>query len=361
MTGTGPVPGPDLRHLLRMAGPEGVFEHACLGQPRPELGCCTDDAGRALALASRLPSDPCAEGLAVLTVDFLERAHVGDGRFRLRLGPDRNWTADAPSDDAAGRALFGLGVAASAAPWEHVRRRASVLFDASVGFRSRWPRATAYATLGAVEVLRARPAHLGARRLVRDAAHSLPTLPLSLSWQWPEPRLTYANALLPEATLAAAGALESRELGARALEMLDWLIGLETLDGRFSFTPVGGRGPGEPQPAFDQQAIEAWAMADGCARALAFTREHKWATALERAASWFLGNNDTGVAMFDTLTGGGFDGLQPDGANRNQGAESTMAFVATMAHLAALGHEFAVVTTDGDDRVPQAAARASSR
>jgi hypothetical protein len=75
-------------------------------------------------------------------------------------------------------------------------------------------------------------------------------------------------------------------------------------------------------------------MADACARAFAYTRDTRWADAVRRAARWFVGDNDAGVAVFDPSTGGGFDGLERDGVNRNQGAESTLAFVATMAQAA---------------------------
>ena len=46
--------------------------------------------------------------------------------------------------------------------------------------------------------------------------------------------------------------------------------------------------------------------------------------------AWFLGDNDVRVAMFDPVTGGGYDGLEPGGHNDNQGAESTLALVSTL-------------------------------
>jgi hypothetical protein len=36
--------------------------------------------------------------------------------------------------------------------------------------------------------------------------------------------------------------------------------------------------------------------------------------------------------MWNRATGGGYDGLTPGGANLNQGAESTLALIATMQH-----------------------------
>lgn len=324
-------PAPSLRHLDRLTDEVGVVEHARLDEPRPDLGYCTDDAGRALAIASRLSSDPAAQRVATVALRFLAQAHDRAGVFRLRLGADHTWTDDPPSDDASGRALFGLGVATACAPWRDAREAALDLFDRAAGFRSEHPRALGYAILGAAAVLEAIPGHPAARRLIAEAAGELPQPIEDRRWPWPERRLTYANALLPEAALAAAVSLRRREAAHRALEQLRWLVDEESREGRFSFTPVGGRGPGDVKPAFDQQPIEAWAMADACTRAYACTRDPRWADATRQAASWFVGANDAGMPMFDAGTAGGFDGLEHGGVNRNQGAESTLAFVATMA------------------------------
>jgi len=348
-------PPPSLRHLARLTDEVGIIEHARYDRPRLDLGYCTDDAGRLLAVVSKLASDPDARRLATIALRFLTRAHDGGGRFRLRLAPDGHWAHDPPSDDAAGRALFGLGTAAARAPWPEVRTGALDLFDAAVGFRSVHSRAMASAGLGAVAVLDVTADNDGARRLVADAAQLLPSPALAAGWRWPEPRLSYANALIPEALLAVAVARGDRQGARRALSLLDWLVREESREGWFSFVPVGGRGPGEVKPAFDQQPIDAWAMADACARAYAYTGDPRWADAVGRAAAWFVGDNDVGVAVFDATTGGGFDGLQPQGVNRNQGAESTLAFVATMAQACALRRRAQMA------RSRPAAARASSR
>jgi hypothetical protein len=112
--------------------------------------------------------------------------------------------------------------------------------------------------------------------------------------------------------------------------LLGWLLERETVAGHLSPTPVGGRGPGEETPGFDQQPIEAAAMADACARAFAVTGDARWAAGVRSAVRWFLGDNDAGIPMLDPATGGGFDGLEPDGRNANQGAESTMALISTL-------------------------------
>ena len=47
-------------------------------------------------------------------------------------------------------------------------------------------------------------------------------------WPWPEPRLTYANATLPESMIAAGSALERPALLQRGLDLLEWLLDRET-------------------------------------------------------------------------------------------------------------------------------------
>jgi hypothetical protein len=327
------APLPSLRFLARLSDSNGIFEHAEFVRPRREYGYCTDDAGRLLGLASRLPRDPDAFRLAELALGFLERAHRQGGEFRLRQRVDGTWTEDPSSEDAAARALLGLGTAVAWAPWPELRLRALALFDEASVLRSEHRRAVACAVLGAAELLSTDPAHTGARRLVSQATPLLEERGSSDTWPWPETRLSYANALLPEASLSAAIVNDDPHRASSALDQLRWLVERQTLDGHFSFTPVGGCDAASKPPMFDQQPIEAWATASACAKAFAYTRDHWWADAVQRAVAWFLGDNDVGVMVFDPITGGGFDGLQSNGVNRNEGAESGMAFVGTMLHL----------------------------
>jgi hypothetical protein len=316
-----------LRHVARLTDDVGIFEHARLSVPRRDNGYCTDDNGRALALTCGI-DDPLAAALAERYLAFLQHARDGD-RFRLRLGSDRRWTGDAPSDDAHGRALQGLGVAAASAREASMRRLALALFEACAGLRSPHPRSMSHAVLGAHAVLRAHPDNRAARSLLEVAAEVVPRPAGQGAWRWPEPRLGYSNAIIVEALLAIADLAGDAARRDEALGLLDWLVDVETSGDRFSFAPVGGWAPDEPRPAFDQQPIEAWAMADACARALEMTGDPRYACLVERAAAWFDGRNDVGARVYDPATGGGYDGLERDGVNENQGAESTLAYVAT--------------------------------
>jgi hypothetical protein len=61
-----------------------------------------------------------------------------------------------------------------------------------------------------------------------------------------------------------------------------------------------------------------------------------WVTEARRAFEWFLGRNDLGRALYDPGTGGCRDGLHVDRVSQNQGAESTLAFLLSLAEMQAL-------------------------
>jgi hypothetical protein len=94
-------------------------------------------------------------------------------------------------------------------------------------------------------------------------------------------------------------------------------------------TLVGDPPPDDVGPGYDQQPIEVSALADACGSAFRITHQSSWLTGVSLAWGWFLGDNDSGTPMFDPRTGGGYDGLERDGRNLNQGAESTLAMLAT--------------------------------
>ncbi len=73
-------------------------------------------------------------------------------------------------------------------------------------------------------------------------------------------------------------------------------------------------------------------MADACARAMTVDNNRLWMDGVMACANWFQGDNDGSVVMWDPETGGAFDGLEIDGANLNQGTESTLALLSTLQH-----------------------------
>jgi hypothetical protein len=318
-----------LDHLDRMSDHRGLFEHAEGTERREEHGYCTDDNARLLVVMSREPDVGSAHRLSRLALHFVRGAQAADGRCHNRMDRFGRWTDGLTTDDCWGRSVHALGTAATQHPNLAIRTSARLGFDRGARRRSPWTRAMAFAALGATEVALHDPTHGPARALLVDALDAIGPIPTG-SWPWPEARLSYANATLAEAVIGAGAALDDAPALERGLAMLAWLLELETPLGHLSVTGIGGRGPGDVRPQFDQQPIEAAAMADACWRAFTVTGDHTWMRGVVAAASWFTGDNDTGVVMHDEASGGGYDGLQPVGVNLNQGAESTLAFISTM-------------------------------
>jgi hypothetical protein len=330
---TAPAPHPVFAHLLRMTDHRATFEHASMTAPRREHGYCTDDMARVLVVATRQPdaSGPL-NGLAGKALQFLNDAQSYNGSCRNRMDSAGNWSDQPTTGDHWGRCLWGLGTAAAHSGVSLVRRLAVIQFERATKTRSPHPRSMAYAAVGAAELLTFEPGNAAALRLLTDYVATVAHPDGTPEWPWPEPRLTYANAVLPEAMIAAGVALGDTDLKQRGLDLLQWLLDSETTDGHLSPTPVGGRGPQDGKPAFDQQPIEVAALADACARAAAVDPRALWPDGIRSAAAWFEGVNDAGQVMWDPETGGGYDGLLADGVNLNQGAESTLAVISTLQH-----------------------------
>lgn len=332
-----PLPSPRFEHLQRMTDHRGLWEHALHSTPRQEHGYCTDDNARALIVVSRQPNpSPQLIEMATVYLAFLRDAQLSGGGFHNRRSSDGEWVDKKGSDDSQGRALWALGTVARNGPDASMRQVGLDVFDRLPGFHSPHLRPNAFAVLGLSEVLLASPDHQHAGYVLEQCVGHL-VVRNNVGWPWPEDRLTYDNARIPEALLAAGAVLARDDLIDAGLRLLDWLVAAETRNEHFSFTPVGGWTMGEPRPGFDQQPVEAAAMADACSRAWSLTGDSRWKYRVEQAARWFVGANDTGAALYDPRTGGCGDGLGPDYVNLNQGAESTLAALGVLQQAERVG------------------------
>jgi hypothetical protein len=311
----------------------GTFEHAQGATPRRAHGYCTDDMARVLVAVTREPR-PGSEvvELGRLAFRFLVAAQDARGAVHNRRNARGDWLDEHLLEDCWGRSVWAFGTAARRFPDESVRTHALVLFERGIQQRSPWPRAMAFAALGAAEVLTMNTRHRDALALMAETLGTIGPLGQTPGWPWPEPRLAYANAVLAEAMIACGAHLARPDAVENGIFLLHWLLQRETANGHLSPAPVGGAGPTDRPPGFDQQPIEVAAMADACARAAYVTGDDDWTRGVESAIRWFAGDNDAAASMWDPRTGGGYDGLERHGPNLNQGAESTLALVTTLQY-----------------------------
>jgi hypothetical protein len=155
-------------------------------------------------------------------------------------------------------------------------------------------------------------------------------------WKWFEGVVAYGNARLPQALLQVGSATGNERMLSAGLDSLEWLMETQRCPAKGHFVPVGSQGfyrqGGEPA-RFDQQPVEAAGAVSACLEAYRVTSDDHWCVAAWSAFNWFLGENDLQLPLYDSETGGCRDGLHPDRANQNQGAESALSFLMALLEM----------------------------
>jgi len=330
---------PMLTHLDRMTDSTGLIQHAIYNLPRRESGYTTDDNARALRLCVRLWSRDSEQSLPLLNrislyLSFLEHARDPVHGFHNFMSYQRNWLDVAGTGDCQGQAVLALAEVLGSDLPDGFRLLARELLDSALPALAelRSIRAQAYIILAWGHLRKAEVPDLkpleavaweASRRLLDCYERSHRP-----DWPWFESRLTYANAVLPHAMFVAAGCWGSEELQKVAVSTFDFLDRVTTTQD--FFTPIGNQDwypRDEEKSLYDQQPVEASTMGEAALAAFELVGNRKFLETFRRTYNWFHGQNSLQFVLADPLTGGCCDGLQSEGVNRNQGAESTLAWL----------------------------------
>jgi hypothetical protein len=323
----------DFRHLLNLTGSFGTFEHADGTVARVELGHRTDDVALALVVATRESrSSKELTWLSRKSMDFLIAAQDESGLVKSRRSSFGTWFGPPNAGDSWGRSQWAFGTAAARQDDPATKSRMLNAFARGARVNSPLPRANAFAALGAGEILRQDSANAAAFEILQRTKTVLESARRSSTWNWPEPRLEYANGLLPHALMTVGICLGEDRLVSSGLSQLEWLTEHEVRNGHLSPTGEGGAGPGDKQRQFEQRPLEVASLAGAAACALEYTDDKEWLRVIAQAALWFDGFNDVGVPMRDVDSGGSYDFLAEQGPDGNQGAEATLSLIATLQH-----------------------------
>lgn len=339
------LPKLNLNHLCRMMDSTGIFQHANFSIPNFSEGTCTDDNARAFILAvvlAELGEDQeHMRTLATTSAAFLNHAFdTKTNRFHNHLSFDRQWVDKQGSEDCQGRALWALGIGVGRSPFRGFQMMAGQLFAQAlpplIGFTS--PRAWAFGLIGIHEYLR----RLNGDSMVKQVRDTLAFRLMKLferashpDWQWFEEELSYDNAKLAHALIVTGEATGQKDVLSCGLTALRWLVGVQTSE-KGHFRPVGSNGfyrRGGTCATFDQQPVEAHATISACLEAYRATCDIWWHERAQDAFDWFVGSNDLGLEVYSPETGGCRDGLHVDRVNSNQGAESTLSFLLSLAEM----------------------------
>jgi glycosyltransferase involved in cell wall biosynthesis len=337
---------PDIRigHFLSLCDSTGMLQHAVHSVPDRSHGYCADDNARALLFSSMLANFGEAQLSKSVTAHFaafIQHAWNPDTRrFRNFMSYDRRWLEQQGSEDSHGRTLWALAECARTDIDPSRRKWAEALFKMALppveDFSS--PRAwafsllalDAYCKLAGGDVLGNR-----LRKLLADRLMSLISVTETKDWVWFEDVLAYDNARIPQALIQTGLTTHTPSYVEAGLRSLRWLTALQTTSSGY-FRPVGtnsfGRLRQRPE-AFDQQPVEAAATISACLIAWRADDGAEWPTEALRAFEWFLGENDLQVALIDPETGSCSDGLHPDRANGNRGAESVLSYLLGLVEI----------------------------
>jgi hypothetical protein len=329
-----------LRHLLRLTDERGMIQFSKVSVPDPDSGYTLDDNSRALIAVCRhylLMRDDHSRNLMSIYLDFISSCQTTDGSFinyvdRYGVHSEHNHYVNL--EDSNGRAMWALGYLTSlqGKVSRSIIRRADNLFsralDHTAGFSS--PRAISFAIKGLCYHYRLHENDktLEHVKLLADRLLNCYNNTMEDEWQWFEPYMTYANAVMPEALLCAYTLLGKPAYRRTAILTLDFLISKTFRDGMIRV--ISNRGwlhLSSSHEEYGEQPIDV--------ASTIFTLDHFWKVfrnpeyriKRDLAFEWFLGRNHLGLMIYNTASGGCYDGLEETNVNLNQGAESTVCYL----------------------------------
>ncbi|MEX2672042.1 MAG: glycosyltransferase family 4 protein [Phycisphaeraceae bacterium] len=334
-----------LDHLFTLTDDVGVFRQAKFTVPDRHAGYATDDNARALVtllLAQdhvRYSTGPSLDQSVGRCLSFLDHAlDARTGRFRAVMRFDRTWHGDDEhSEDVHARTIWALGEAVARCQVRGYMTLAANLFqrglDACDAFEH--PLAWADALIGIHAYLRRFSGDTHARRVREGLAERMLERfhgNIGDDWVWPTNQVTYTAARLPHALLLSGRWMFNDEMIQTALRSLDWLWSVQ-VGANGQFAPVGTEGyfpRGGAKARFAQQPIEGYVTLDACLEAFRVTDEQRWLDRAGRCLSWFLGDNDLRLPLYDHTTGGCHDALLAHGLHENQSAQATLAWLLSL-------------------------------
>lgn len=337
------LPPFSLAHIKRLTDDTGIIQHAKFGIPNLKEGYCLDDNSRALLMVSmayKQKKSAVALQLMPVYMSYIHYMQNTNGTFRNFLSFNRNFLDEVGSEDSFGRTIWVLGYLMHHAPNDAYYQTARLLFfNASPNFEKLDSiRGIANNIIGIRYYLKTNPSDEEMKlRLIRMTNVLVTHFETNKSdnWSWFESLLAYDNGILPLALLHASQVVDDKKIRDLALETMNFLTSHTLKDGYLSV--IGNRQwfvKDKERSIYAQQPIDAMAMVLMYHQAFVVTGEKSYLEKLFTCFMWFLGENDLRMSLYDFETKGCCDGFEDYGVNRNQGAESSLAYL--ISHLTVL-------------------------
>ncbi|MGM0505537.1 MAG: glycosyl transferase, partial [Bacteroidota bacterium] len=337
------LPEFSLAHINRLTDDTGIIQHAKFGIPNLKEGYCLDDNARALLMVLmtyKQTKNVRALELSPIYLSYIHYMQNTDGTFKNFLSFSRNFLDEVGSEDSFGRTIWALGYLLANAPNDaYYQTGKEIFFKAVPNFEKlKSIRSIANTMIGISYYLKSNPSDNSMTKVLQNMTNTLVKhyeLNKTDNWKWFESLLAYDNGILPLALLHAAEILTDDKITRIAIESMDFLTKHTLKDNYLSvignekwYVKDGTRS------VFAQQPIDAMAMVLMYHQAFYLTKDKEYINKLYTSFLWFLGENDLRMSLYDYETKGCCDGFESYGINRNQGAESSLAYL--ISHLTVL-------------------------
>ncbi|TMM56857.1 glycosyltransferase [Maribacter algarum] len=325
-----------MNHIQRLTDDFGILEHANYSIPDYKEGYCLDDNVRALILvlqANKLEVDSNANRLVDTYLRYIKLMQKEDGYFHNDMSFSKTFLDETGSEDSFGRTIWAMGYLIRLAPNDsHFQFAKDVFFTSYHNFEEiKSIRAIASTIIGLYHFLKRYPDNEGVIHTMRSLTSKLIKQyndESSEHWKWFEPVLSYDNAMLPLAIWHAYELTKDKEFYQVAIDSTTFLDKKTCINNKLSL--IGNSWDYKDQPQQikgGQQPIDTMAMVMLYSKAYEILKDNTYYTKMHIAFSWFLGNNDLLLPLYDDESNGCCDGLELTSVNRNQGAESTISYL----------------------------------
>ncbi|WP_276381362.1 glycosyltransferase [Flavobacterium sp. H4147] len=334
-------PDIQLRHIKKLTTDLGIIQFSKISIPDLESGYTLDDNARALiafCMHYKLTRDKDDLPYILIYLDFIERCQRPKGDFINYVDQENRehieQNAEVNLEDSNARAIWALGtvVANSDILPDNISKKASKCLLDSLKWAEniQSPRSIGFATKGLYLYHSTIPNLYVAAIINKLNAKLLANYEDTATedWQWFENYLTYGNGILPESMLYAYLITNKPVYKKVALDSLDFLLSKTFVDGNFKAISNQSWYHKDAQPAeYGEQPIDVTYTIQTLNAFYNAFKTPEYRKKMKIAFNWFLGKNHLNQIMYNPVSGGGYDGLEKENVNLNQGAESTVCYL----------------------------------
>jgi hypothetical protein len=334
------LPPVKLNHIIRLTSQLGIIQFSKINIPDISSGYTLDDNARALiAMSMHYSLFGKKEDLFYINIylSFIERCQQPAGTFVNYIDKNNHehiQNSYVNLEDSNARAVWALGTLISMEDQipETLIKRSVTCFLKCTGWVQNIlsPRAIGFSIKGLYAYYTATKEQFIVPIIENLAKNLISKYDLHAvkNWKWFENYMTYANGILPEAMLYAHLTTGNPAYQKVALESFDFLLSKMFENNHFRVISNRGWHQKNTKPQeYGEQPIDVAYTIQTLYAFYKIFKKPEYMIKMNIAFRWFLGKNHLNQFIYNSGSGGCFDGLEETEVNINQGAESTICYL----------------------------------